>query len=53
MDNENFKDFKEKFEIKSLDVNKFHIGMWNAPRKQRLISGLMHVRNRAPFLGGM
>ena len=26
--------------------------MFNAPRKQRIISGLCHVRNRAPFLGG-
>ena len=27
-------------------------GMWNAPRRQRILGGLMHVRNRAPFLGG-
>ena len=26
--------------------------MFNAPKKQRIISGLRHVRNRAPFLGG-
>jgi mitochondrial import inner membrane translocase subunit TIM17 len=26
--------------------------MWNAPRRQRIMGGLMHVRNRAPFLGG-
>ena len=27
-------------------------GMWNAPRRQRIMGGLLHVRNRAPFLGG-
>jgi import inner membrane translocase subunit TIM17 len=27
-------------------------GAWNAPKKQRLYSGLCHVRNRAPYLGG-
>ena len=26
--------------------------MFNAPKRQRMISGLCHVRNRAPFLGG-
>ena len=26
--------------------------MWNAPRKQRIIGGLTHVRNRAPILAG-
>ena len=26
--------------------------MWNAPRRQRIMGGLTHVRNRAPFLGG-
>lgn len=26
--------------------------MWNAPRRGRILGGLMHVRNRAPFLGG-
>jgi len=29
------------------------IGLWNAPRGQRFMGGLTHVRNRAPFLGGM
>ena len=24
----------------------------NAPKRQRIYSGLCHVRNRAPFLGG-
>ena len=38
--------FKGTFIIKSF------IGLWNAPRKQRLLGGLTHVRNRAPFLGG-
>lgn len=28
------------------------LGIWNAPRGQRLLGGLLHVRNRAPFLGG-
>jgi import inner membrane translocase subunit TIM17 len=28
------------------------IGAWNAPKKQRIFSGLCHVRNRAPYLGG-
>ena len=28
------------------------IGSWNAPRRQRIMGGLLHVRNRAPFLGG-
>jgi len=27
-------------------------GAWNAPKRQRIYSGLCHVRNRAPFLGG-
>jgi len=27
-------------------------GAWNAPRRQRIFSGICHVRNRAPFLGG-
>jgi import inner membrane translocase subunit TIM17 len=27
-------------------------GAWNAPRRQRFYSGLCHIRNRAPFLGG-
>ena len=26
--------------------------MINAPKRQRIYSGLCHVRNRAPFLGG-
>lgn len=26
--------------------------MWNAPRGQRFLGGLLHIRNRAPFLGG-
>lgn len=26
--------------------------MFNAPRRQRIFSGLCHVRNRAPYLGG-
>ena len=26
--------------------------MINAPKRQRIVSGLRHVRNRAPFLGG-
>ena len=34
-----------------LPLNKF-AGLWNAPRKQRILGGLTHVRNRAPFLGG-
>jgi import inner membrane translocase subunit TIM17 len=29
-----------------------NLGAWNAPRRQRIFSGLCHVRNRAPFLGG-
>ena len=28
------------------------LGMFNAPKRQRIVSGLRHVRNRAPFLGG-
>ena len=28
------------------------VGLINAPKGQRLFSGLCHVRNRAPFLGG-
>lgn len=28
------------------------LGLINAPRGQRIFSGLCHVRNRAPFLGG-
>lgn len=28
------------------------LGAWNAPKRQRIFSGLCHVRNRAPFLGG-
>ena len=28
------------------------LGLFNAPKGQRIISGLCHVRNRAPFLGG-
>ena len=27
-------------------------GFINAPKRQRIYSGLCHVRNRAPFLGG-
>ena len=29
-----------------------YIGLINAPKRQRMVSGLRHVRNRAPFLGG-
>lgn len=27
-------------------------GAYNAPRKKRIISGLTHIRNRAPIIGG-
>eukprot|EP00347_Sterkiella_histriomuscorum_P018556 403345063 len=49
-----FEDLGVGFSIGCLGGSLFYFGkgMWNAPRKQRLISGLMHVRNRAPFLGG-
>lgn len=30
----------------------FLVGVKNAPRRQRILGGLTHVRNRAPFLGG-
>lgn len=30
----------------------FGKGLINAPKGQRLFSGLCHIRNRAPFLGG-
>jgi len=30
----------------------FFKGLINAPKGQRFFSGLCHVRNRAPFLGG-
>ena len=30
----------------------FITGFINAPKRQRIYSGLCHVRNRAPFLGG-
>ena len=30
----------------------FYIGAYNAPRKKRIISGLTHIRNRAPIIGG-
>ena len=30
----------------------FLLGLINAPKGQRLFSGLCHIRNRAPFLGG-
>ena len=29
-----------------------YTGAFNAPKRQRMYSGLCHVRNRAPFLGG-
>jgi len=27
-------------------------GAWNAPKRQRMFSGLTHLRNRAPIMGG-
>lgn len=48
--------FKGKFikqRKRKILIMNLKIGMWNAPRRQRIISGLTHVRNRAPFLGGM
>ena len=35
-----------------LCYNSFSIGLMMAPKRQRIYTGLCHVRNRAPFLGG-
>lgn len=37
---------------KSLAPANSPLGLWNAPRGQRMMGGLTLVRNRAPLLGG-
>ena len=49
-----FEDLGVGFSIGTVGGTLFYFckGLWNAPRRQRIMGGLMHVRNRAPFLGG-
>ncbi len=31
----------------------FFKGLWNSPRKEKIVGGLRHVMRRAPILGGI